>query len=155
MRLDSKKECLVYGDIDHCPNEDTANIIFQMICEEFNVDDNQISKSFCYKEEQKEYSYHWSIPTLKSNLQTLKHIFKQEKYTAFNDIVDTSIYCNRWFRLPYQTAKEKPLTHKIIQGNPEDFFVQHVPEDTSLFHYEIIEIKKETKQKEKKLSLIL
>ena len=150
MRLDSKKECLVYGDIDHCPNEDTANIIFQMICEEFNVDDNQISKSFCYKEEQKEYSYHWSIPTLKSNLQTLKHIFKQEKYTAFNDIVDTSIYCNRWFRLPYQTAKEKPLTHKIIQGNPEDFFVQHVPEDTSLFHYEIIEIKKYTKQKEKK-----
>jgi hypothetical protein len=78
LRLDSKKECLVYGDIDHCPNEDTANIIFQMICEEFNVDDNQISKSFCYKEEKKEYSYHWSIPTLKSNLQTLKHIFKQE-----------------------------------------------------------------------------
>ena len=65
-------------------------------------------------------------------------------------MVDTSPYKNGWFRLPYQTAKEKPLTHKIIQGNPTDFLVQHIPEDTLLFNYKINEIKKETKQKENK-----
>jgi hypothetical protein len=120
-----------------------------MICEEFKVNDNQISKSFSYKEDVIEYSYHWAIPSLKSNFKTLKHIFNQEKYNEFKNMVDTSPYKNGWFRLPYQTAKEKHLTHKIIQVNPDDFLVQHIPEDTSLFHYEIKEIKKETKQKEK------
>jgi len=64
-------------------------------------------------------------------------------------MVDTSPYKNGWFRLPYQTAKEKTLTHKIIQGNPEDFLVQHIPEDTQLFHYEIIECKKKRRNKRK------
>ena len=137
LRLQDDKDCFVFGDIDHCPNEDTANNIFQMICEEFKVNDNQISKSFCYKEDVKEYSYHWSIPTFKS--KTLKHVFNQEKYKEFKNMVDTSPYKNSWFRLPYQTTKEKKLTHKIIQGNPEDFFVQHIPDDTTLFHYEIKE----------------
>jgi len=149
LRLEDDKDCFVFGDIDHCSNEDTANNIFRMICEEFKVNDNQISKSFSYKEDVKEYSYHWTIPSLKSNFKTLKHIFNQEKYKEFKNMVDTSPYKNGWFRLPYQTTKEKKLTHKIIQGNPEDFLVQHIPEDTSLFHYEIKEIKKETKQKEK------
>ena len=150
LRLEDDKDCLVFGDIDHCPDEDTANNIFQMICEDFIVNDTQISKSFSYKEDVKEFSYHWTIPSLKSNFKTLKHIFNQEKYKEFKNMVDTSPYKNGWFRLPYQTTKEKKLTHKIIQGNPTDFFVQNIPDDTQLFHYEIIEIKKETKQKENK-----
>jgi len=43
--------------------------------------------------------------------------------------------------------ERKKLTHKIIQGNPEDFLVQRIPEDASLFHYEIKEINKEKKKK--------
>ena len=27
LRLEDDKDCLVFGDIDHCPNEDTANNI--------------------------------------------------------------------------------------------------------------------------------
>jgi hypothetical protein len=80
LRLEDDKDCLVFGDIDHCPNEDTANDIFQMICEEFIVNDTQRSKSFSYKEDVKEFSYHWTIPSLKSNFKTLNHIFNQEKY---------------------------------------------------------------------------
>ena len=45
-RLEDDKECLVFGDIDHCPDEE----IYKIICEEFEVNDNDISKSFCYKE---------------------------------------------------------------------------------------------------------
>ena len=88
LRLVDDKECFVFGDIDHCPNEETANAIFKMICDEFKVNENELSKSFCYKTNTKEYSYHWSIPTLKSDLKTLKTIFNQEKYTEFINIVD-------------------------------------------------------------------
>ena len=84
MRLEDDKDCLVFGDIDHCPDEDTANNIFQMIRKEFKVNVNQLSKSLSYKEDVKEYSYHWTIPSLKSNFKTLKHIFNQEKYTVKN-----------------------------------------------------------------------
>ena len=120
-----------------------------MICEDFIVNDTQISKSFSYKEDVKEYSYHWTIPSIKSNFKTLKHIFNQEKYKEFKNMVDTSPYKNGWFRLPYQTTKEKKLTHKIIQGNPTDFLVQHIPDDTPLFHCEIKEDNKKNNNEEK------
>jgi hypothetical protein len=55
-------------------------------------------------------------------------------------MVDTSIYKNSWFRLPYQTAKEKPHYHEIIQRKPEDFLVQIILEDTQIFNYKIYEI---------------
>ena len=48
--LEDDKECLVFGDIDHCSDEETANKIYKIICDEFKVNDNDISKSFCYKE---------------------------------------------------------------------------------------------------------
>ena len=139
-RLEDDKEYLVFGDIDHCPDEETANKIYKLICEEFEVDDNDISKSFCYKENVKEYSYHWTISSLKTDFKTLKNIFNQDKYKEFNNMVDTSIYKNSWFRLPYQTAKEKPHYHEIIQRKPEDFLVQIILEDTQIFNYKIYEI---------------
>ena len=94
------------GDIDHCPDEATANKKYKIICEEFKVDDNDISKSYVYKEDVGEHSYHWTIPSLKSDFKTLKNIFNQDKYKEFKDIVDTNIYKNSWIRLPYQTAKK-------------------------------------------------
>ena len=57
------------------------------------------------------------------------------------------IYINSWFRLPYQTAKEKPHYHEIIQGKPEDFLVQIIHEDTQIFNYEINEITSKEKIK--------
>jgi hypothetical protein len=141
-RLEDDKECLVFGDIDHCPDEETANKIYKLICKDFEVNDDNISKSYCYKENVKEYSYHWSISSLKTDFKTLKNIFNQDKYKEFKNMVDTSIYKNSWFRLPYQTAKEKPLYLEIIQGKPEDFLVQNIPEDIQLFKYEITNNKK-------------
>ena len=45
----------------HCPDEETANKIYKIICDDFTVNDNDIFKSYCYKENVKEYSYHWTI----------------------------------------------------------------------------------------------
>jgi len=150
LRLEDDKECLVFGDIDHCPDEATADNIFKLISEEFKINDDDISKSFCKKEN--EYSYHWTISSLKSDFKTLKNIFNQDKYKDYKNIVDISIYSNHWFRLPYQTAKEKPLIHKIINGKPEDFLVQHIPEDTQLFKYDK-HVQKENKNVGKKIKI--
>jgi hypothetical protein len=107
LRLDDDKECLVFGDIDHCPDEGTADKIFKLFSEEFKVNDNDISKSYVYKETEGEHSYHWTIPSLKTDFKTLKDIFNQDKYKDYKNIVHTSIYKKIWFRLPYQTTKEK------------------------------------------------
>ena len=53
-RLEDDKECLVFGDIDYCPDEATADNIFMLIREEFKINDDDISKSYCKKEN--EYS---------------------------------------------------------------------------------------------------
>ena len=157
LRLEDDKECLVFGDIDHCPDEETANKIYKLICDEFKVDDNDISKSFCYKENAKEYSYHWTISSLKTDIKTLKNRFNQEKYEKFKckkskNIVDTNIYKNTWFRLPYQTATEKPLYDEIINGKPEDFLVQNIPEDTQIFKYDK-HVQKKNKNVVKKIKI--
>jgi hypothetical protein len=121
-----------------------------LIREELKINDNDISKSFCKKEN--EYSYHWTIPSLKSDFKTLKNIFNQDKYKDFKNMVDTSIYKNSWFRLSYQTAKEKPLFHEIINGKPEDFLVQNIPEDTQIFKYDK-HVQKENKNVGKKIKI--
>jgi len=50
-----------------------------LISEEFKVNDNDISKSYVYKEDVGEHSYHWTIPSLKTDFKTLKDIFNQDK----------------------------------------------------------------------------
>ena len=151
-RLEDDKECLVFGDIDHCPDEATTDNIFKLISEEFKINDDDISKSYVYKEDVGEHSYHWTIPSLKTDLMTLKNIFNQDKYKDFKNIVDTNIYKNSWFRLPYQTATEKPLYHEIINGKPEDFLVQNIPEDTQIFKYDK-HLQKENKNVVKKIKI--
>jgi len=105
LRLDDDKECLVFGDIDHCPDEGTADKIFKLISEEFKVNDNDISKSYVYKEDVGEHSYHWTIPSLKTDFKTLKDIFNQDKYKDFKNIVDTSI--DKKYGFVYLTRQPK------------------------------------------------
>ena len=38
-------------------------------------------------------------------------------------MVDTSVYKDSWFRLPYQTSEGKEKIHKIKQGKTADFFI--------------------------------
>ncbi len=108
----------------------------------------------------KEGSYHYSIPQLYCSCKKLKDIhmlFKEKnvpnyKYTKNKkviDCIDTTIYCNKWFRLPLQ-SKESVLgsEHVIIRGFMEDFIVEYIPkyskniEDISFktFHKKLISI---------------
>ena len=43
-----------------------------------------------------------------------------------NKSIDTSIYSNKWFRLPNQTNKDKPLIHIIKRGSMDNFLIHYI-----------------------------
>ncbi len=48
-------------------------------------------------------------------------------------MVDTSVYKDSWFRLPYQTSEGKEKIHKIKQGKTADFFIHNISENAQPF----------------------
>ena len=82
-------------------------------------------------------------------------IFKKI-HSEFDDYIDTSIYRNGYFRLQNQTNKKKPLPHKIIRGDMDDFIVNQVMPDTKKLPIKIIESNtKENKIVENKIKIKL
>jgi hypothetical protein len=63
------------------------------------------------------YSYHVVIPKYNTNLKTQLYLIKQIKDCSGFSEIDLAVYENkRWFRLPNQSNKEKPIVHSIING---------------------------------------
>ena len=69
------------------------------------------------------------------------HCFNINKY------IDTSIYSNKWFRLPNQTNQDKPLMHYIKRGNMSDFLIHYIDN----YATEYIPIFTKTKPKTKEI----
>jgi len=105
---------MVFGDIDYCPN-DKLNDILELISKEFNVTIDDISYTTC-KKPNDIITSHWVIPKLSTDYETLKTVFNQDKYKDYKKMVDTSVYKDSWFRLPYQTSegKEKIIFQKML-----------------------------------------
>lgn len=88
----------------------------------------------------KEGSYHYSIPKIHCSCNKLKEMhlkfkrlyaknYKYIKNDAQYDCIDTTIYCEKWFRLPLQSKESvKNTEHKIIIGEMKDFIVEYIPE---------------------------
>lgn len=134
IRVNPDKPCLVYGDFDHCTQEEFNNFL-KVISDEFESDINEISYTESIKPN--EYSYHWSIPSLKiSSPEKLKKVFKQDKYKTLTKNIDLSVYTTHFLRLPNQTNKDKPLEHKIINGKMEDFIIEYVSKTKYTFNFE-------------------
>ena len=119
LRIFKEQKCMVFGDIDYCPN-DKLNDIFELISKEFNVTIDDISYTTC-KKPNDIITSHWVIPKLTSDFETLKKVFNQDKYKDYKKMVDTSVYKDSWFRFPYQTSEGKEKIHKIKQGRTADF----------------------------------
>lgn len=126
--LDATKDCVAFGDIDHYKDKNKFNDFLDLLTHLFNVKLDDISYTISHKKDDNEYSYHWSIPSIKTNIQSLKNLFSDPKIKAEYD-PDLSVYPNpnktRWFRLPYQTNNDKPIQHVILKGKMEDFFVHY------------------------------
>ena len=52
---------------------------------------NEISYTKSYKEDDDEYSYHWSIPSIETNCNLIKK--KMMKINEFKEYIDLSVYC--------------------------------------------------------------
>ena len=67
LRIYKEQKCMVFGDIDYCPN-DKLNDIFELISKEFNVTIDDISYTIC-KKPNDIITSHWVIPKLSTDFE--------------------------------------------------------------------------------------
>ena len=146
VKVEADKPCIIWGDIDHCKSKSQIGEIFNVISEHLNIKLKYFRYSISKKPEEKEYGAHWSIPKYHTTIPELKKIFSHEKFDKYKEqdkkLVDTSVYKNGKFRLPYQTEKTKPNIHKIKYDSNadkltevEDFLIHKIPEKAKEYKF--------------------
>ena len=130
LMIDPKEPCIAFGDIDHCPSPEVFSDFCAVLAEGYEVDVEAISYTECKKSDA-DWSYHWSIPSTKTDVATLKAALGGAScFDGYSKYIDLSIYCSHPFRLPNQTNFEKPLKHVIKRGEMIDFFVHYTENAT-------------------------
>jgi P4 family phage/plasmid primase-like protien len=124
IRISKNEPCIVYIDFDHCKDNNIFTNFIELICRNFDVTLDEISYTLSNKDN--ELSYHISIPSIETTPEQLKIALSKPVFDEYKKLIDSSVYCDKWFRLPEQTLKEKPIIHKIINGKPEDFIINYV-----------------------------
>ena len=104
----------------------------------------------------KKGSYHISIPSIYASTEKQSEIIKNLKNFVNEETkknLDSSVYCNKWFRLPNQTKgynKRKPdadvSPHIIKTGKIEDFILNYIPMYSKCIN-DVTYILNETQQK--------
>ena len=112
LKIDATEPCILFGDIDYCKSKDELNNLFNLIEEHLDVDGDEMKFTINEKEDGT-FTSHWTFPKLKTTIPYLKKIFTDKKFEKYKKQIDTSVYRNGLFRLPYQTTKEKTTVHKI------------------------------------------
>jgi len=109
----------LFFDVDKIPLEED-HIIYEFIeklSNNLRLDITDIKFTLSKKDT---LSYHIVVPTKRATLATQLEMAKRIKLKF--EYVDLAVYQNnRFFRLPNQTNKEKPLAHTIINGSLIDF----------------------------------
>ena len=155
VRINENEKCILFGDIDHV-NIDTDKHFFKKFINDFSnylkIDKNDISYTISTKAGC--LSYHWSYNKLFCDVKTMKKIIEDflslcPQYNI-NKYIDTSIYSNKWFRLPNQTNQDKPLMHYIKRGNMSDFLIHFI----DIYATEYIPIFTKTKPKTKEILVV-
>src|SRR6185295_13757447 len=80
----------------------------------------------------KKGSFHVVIPKYHASCKTLKTIMTLfAKEYKLQKIIDTCIYRNGWFRLPFQSKEGNPETkHIIITGKISHYILEHIQKDS-------------------------
>ncbi len=144
LRLKEMDDVVFFGDLDGYVGDldrfksDLCDYL-KSVGYEVNMESN-----FVYTQNVKYYkddnpegkSYHYTVRGLygkNKDIGDMMKIFKRE-YNYGNEI-DTSIYGDKWWRLPNQTKGKKSMSdnvvgseHKIVMGEMEDFVVVYIPE---------------------------
>ena len=125
IRINPTATTILYGDFDHSTPE-RFQAFLNKLSKMCTVEIKKISYTESFKEDDNEYSYHFSIPTIQSNPLNIKRCFQRycQEYID-TDELDLSVYSSKPFRLPMQTVKgHKKYQHKIIQGCMQDFIIE-------------------------------
>jgi hypothetical protein len=139
LRIHKKTNYIFFGDLDHmtCDFLEWANDFILFLRDIYNID--VLIEDICYTSNQlKNGSYHYSIPKYYASCETLKELHKHfsekhKKYTYVDEkgstkfCIDTKIYSEHWFRLPYQSKAGVKAYHKVIHGELIDFIVPYIP----------------------------
>ena len=143
----TQKKYIFFGDLDHFFEDiqifiqdfksflSTKNIFFEEQDFKYTQNDSYVEGN----------SYHFCIPTLHTDIPTLKSIMKDfismvpavgTQRAKYEKVLDTSVYKNGWFRCPYQSKPSRKLSksgkHIIVKGTINDFIIDYIP---SIHHH--------------------
>lgn len=131
MRILAENNYILFGDCDNFEGSFSSFakllITFLDIYYDINITDNNI---YYTKNNTKKGSFHYSIPKLYASCAKLKEIHTNFKnvYKHINNIVDTTIYTNKWFRYPNQSKENNDtVKHIIKKGTMKHFIVEYIP----------------------------
>ena len=120
----------LFLDVDGIDNSED-HLIYELINKLSDILDIDMTDIKFTVSKKDTLSYHITIPCIHGNLETQKHFAEQLKQD-FN-YIDLCVYQNnRWFRLPNQTNKDKPVPHIIINGKMIDFVLDIIQPKSEL-----------------------
>lgn len=133
MRLKKGDNIILFGDLDDYKDniERFKGELKEFLEERYKLEID-IEKEFYYTENygsgKKGRSYHYSIPKYNGKVINIKKmILEFKKRYNYNTEIDTTIYSDKWWRLPNQLKENKEGTeHKIIKGEMNDFIVTNI-----------------------------
>ena len=136
LRLGRTDNVILFGDLDGYKGD--LQVFFLRLQEYFRKkgydididDDIKYTLNGGYKKAG--ISLHYSIPKYHGYIQTIKKMMEGfKKEYEYGREIDTSVYGDKWWRLPNQRKESKINTeHKICQGTMKDFVVTYIPEES-------------------------
>jgi phage/plasmid-associated DNA primase len=137
LRLKKEDDIVLFGDLDNYKKdiEEFKKEIKIFFEEKYNLCIN-IEKDFLYTQnfskDKDGKSFHYSIPKYYGKIYNIKKIMLEfKKKYGYHREIDTSIYSDKWWRLPYQLKENKENTeHRIIKGEMQDFIVTYITEES-------------------------
>lgn len=140
MRIHFDDDYILFGDCDGFQGdfEEFAGLLMQFLNEYYDIRVNMKDISYTIND-MKNGSFHYSIPKYFGSCEKIKEIhanffdlhkdiFSVNTKKGIKRIIDTSIYCEKWFRYPNQQKSDNtPGIHVIHQGSMIDFVVELIP----------------------------
>ncbi len=145
FRINKNVNYIFFGDLDKYNKNITDFIIIlkNFLLKYYNLsfEDHE----FKYTKNNKiDGSYHYMIPKWNLSVQKLKEILTQLLKTHKKDFcriennksiksIDTTIYSEHWFRCHNQSKGLENIEqnqHIIINGDPSDFIISHIPKES-------------------------
>lgn len=136
-RINPENKYVFYGDVDQKKDgtytswKNFRNAFITFFKDECKIDINKDDIMYT-KNNGKDGSYHYSIPKINCKAKKMHEIITlfKKKNVELSPFIDTTIYCDHWWRLPNQTVEKKKTKHDIFKGEMIDFVIDYINENS-------------------------